>query len=301
MGRGMRGEGRGQLKGSLLDLRSLENSPTVANCRMNREREIRGTNSYAADLGFDVIQVLSEKLQGREAVAWLDVCCGSGQALIQAAGCFRDLGLANRVSLLGLDLVDMFAAMPAGIENLPFAAASAHVWKPTAAFDLVTCVHGLHYVGDKLDLDLAGRVLAAAGRSLRGAPRFEQREARRTRRPCAVFSRAPGFIPGVQTPHPPPLSRKGRGVEDVPQVGQCVAGKRIQAPRPRLRSPAAHRWLPRTTTDRISISLRRRRRPSGPQFHSAAGCRLLLRTVTRWYGRREKTAVTSRGRQMDEF
>ncbi len=118
---------------------------------MNREREIRGTNSYAADLGFDVIQVLSEKLQGREAVAWLDVCCGSGQALIQAAGCFRDLGLANRVSLLGLDLVDMFAAMPAGIENLPFAAASAHDWKPTAAFDLVTCVHGLHYVGDKLD------------------------------------------------------------------------------------------------------------------------------------------------------
>jgi hypothetical protein len=33
----------------------LEYSPTVANCRMNREREIRGGNSYAADFGFEVI------------------------------------------------------------------------------------------------------------------------------------------------------------------------------------------------------------------------------------------------------
>jgi SAM-dependent methyltransferase len=148
----MRDEGRGQLKGSLLDLRSLEDSPTVANCRMNREREIRGTNSYAADLGFDVIQFVCERLERRESVAWLDLCCGSGRALIQAAECFRDLGLANRVSLLGLDLVDLFAAVPAGIENLTFVAASVHDWEPAQAFDLVTCVHGLHYVGDKLNL-----------------------------------------------------------------------------------------------------------------------------------------------------
>ena len=60
----MRGEGLGKVRPSLLDLRSLENSPTVANCRMNREREIRGTNSYAADFGFGVIQFLNEKLQG---------------------------------------------------------------------------------------------------------------------------------------------------------------------------------------------------------------------------------------------
>jgi len=124
----------------------------VANCRMNREREIRGTNSYAADLGFDVVQFLSEKLERRKAVAWLDLCCGSGRALIQAAECFRELGLANRVSLLGLDLVDMFATVPVGIENLTFTAASAHDWQPAQAFDLITCVHGLHYVGDKLGL-----------------------------------------------------------------------------------------------------------------------------------------------------
>jgi SAM-dependent methyltransferase len=136
----------------LLDLRKLENSPTVANGRMNREREIRGTNSYAADLGFDVIQFLVERLERREAVAWLDLCCGSGRALIQAAECLRELGMAGRVILLGVDLVDMFAAVPEGIGNLTLTAASAHEWRPSQEFDLITCVHGLHYVGDKLDL-----------------------------------------------------------------------------------------------------------------------------------------------------
>lgn len=137
---------------SLIDLQTLENSPTVANCRMNREREIRGTNSYAADLGFDVIEFLVERLHEHETVAWLDLCCGTGRALSQAAQQFLDLGVASRVSILGLDLVDMFVAVPAGIENLTFQTASAHDWRPTRAFDLVTCVHGLHYVGDKLGL-----------------------------------------------------------------------------------------------------------------------------------------------------
>jgi SAM-dependent methyltransferase len=137
---------------SLIDLPTLESSPTVANCRMNREREIRGTNSYAADLGFDAIQFLMETLDGRESVAWLDLCCGTGRALIQAAEGFRDLGLDSRVSLLGLDLVDLFAAVPAGLHNLTLSTASAHDWSPAQDFDLVTCVHGLHYVGDKLGL-----------------------------------------------------------------------------------------------------------------------------------------------------
>ncbi len=137
---------------SLIDLLALERSPTVANCRMNREREIRGTNSYAADLGFDAIQFLVERSKTGGKVAWLDLCCGSGRALIQAAECLRDLGLAGRVALLGVDLVDMFAAVPAGIGNLMLTAASAHEWRPSQEFDLITCVHGLHYVGDKLAL-----------------------------------------------------------------------------------------------------------------------------------------------------
>jgi trans-aconitate methyltransferase len=137
---------------TLLNLRKLENSLTVANCRMNREREIRGTNSNAADLGFNVIQFLVERLQGREAVAWLDLCCESGRALIQAAECLRDLGMAGRVAPVGIDLVDIFAVVPTGIGKLTLTAASAHEWRPSQDFDLITCVHGLHYVGHKFGL-----------------------------------------------------------------------------------------------------------------------------------------------------
>jgi SAM-dependent methyltransferase len=137
---------------SFVDLQTLESSPTVANCRMNRERGIRGTNSYAADLGFDAIDFLVEALKRRESVAWLDLCCGTGRALIQAAECFRELGTASRLSLLGVDLVDLFAPVPGGIEILTFETASAHDWRPAQTFDLITCVHGLHYVGDKLGL-----------------------------------------------------------------------------------------------------------------------------------------------------
>ncbi len=36
---------------TLIDLPMLELSPTVANCRINREREIRGTKSDAVELG----------------------------------------------------------------------------------------------------------------------------------------------------------------------------------------------------------------------------------------------------------
>ncbi|HXY34188.1 MAG TPA: class I SAM-dependent methyltransferase [Planctomycetaceae bacterium] len=136
----------------LLDLQTLERSPTVANCLMNREREIRGTNSYAADLGFDVIEFLLEALEGHQSVAWLDLCCGTGRALIEAADSFRNRKLAGRVSLVGVDLVDMFAPVAAGIENVTLRAVSAHDWSPPGVFDLITCVHGLHYVGDKLGL-----------------------------------------------------------------------------------------------------------------------------------------------------
>ncbi len=30
--------------------------------------------------------------------------------------------------------------------------ASLSTWQPTGTFDLITCVHGLHYIGDKLRL-----------------------------------------------------------------------------------------------------------------------------------------------------
>jgi hypothetical protein len=44
---------------------------------------------------------------------WLDLCCGSGRALIQAAGHLRQAGRAEHVALVGVDLVDTFDPTPA--------------------------------------------------------------------------------------------------------------------------------------------------------------------------------------------
>jgi hypothetical protein len=51
----------------------------------------------------------------------------------------RTLGLANRVSIVGLDLVDMFADVPSGLDHMTLKLLS--IVKPSQAFDLVTCVH----------------------------------------------------------------------------------------------------------------------------------------------------------------
>ncbi|GAA2848162.1 methyltransferase [Actinoplanes cyaneus] len=118
----------------LLDDHALHASSVVANCAMNRERQLAGVNSYAKALGFDPADGLSG--------AWLDLCCGSGRALIQAAQ-----RLNGSVTLVGVDLVDAFLATPPGVT---FVAAPIESWAPDRVFDLITCVHGLHYVGDKL-------------------------------------------------------------------------------------------------------------------------------------------------------
>jgi hypothetical protein len=67
----------------LLGDKDLERSSVVANCWMNRERSLTGSNGYAKELGFNPLDVLAEK--GNVKVAWLDLCCGSGKALIEAA------------------------------------------------------------------------------------------------------------------------------------------------------------------------------------------------------------------------
>ena len=54
--------------------------------------------------------------------------------------------------IVGVDLVDFFDPVPADRPNLKLTVASLHDWRPDGSFDLITCVHGLHYVGDKLGL-----------------------------------------------------------------------------------------------------------------------------------------------------
>jgi SAM-dependent methyltransferase len=130
----------------LLDDTALEASSVVANNAMNRERQLAGVNSYTRELGFNPVDVLTAHLAETESVAWLDLCCGSGRALTQAAARLREAGFADRVTLVGVDLVDTFAAAP----EPTLIRASITTWTPRHAFDLITCVHGLHYVGDKL-------------------------------------------------------------------------------------------------------------------------------------------------------
>jgi SAM-dependent methyltransferase len=145
-------------------------SAVVANCAMNRERQLAGVNSYARELGFDPLEVVLARARGGGraqggAVAWLDLCCGSGRALIQAARRVREAGLAGQVDLAGVDLVDAFDAAPGSVPGLELVCAPVGDWEPTRSFDVITCVHGLHYIGDKLALlTRAAGWLTPAGR-----------------------------------------------------------------------------------------------------------------------------------------
>jgi SAM-dependent methyltransferase len=140
-------------RGGLLDDATLEMSAVVANCAMNRERQLAGVNSYARELGFHPLLAVSAQVgDGGGTAAWLDLCCGSGRALIQAALQLDRAGRAGRVALTGVDLVDAFDAAPGSVPGLELVCAPVAAWAPRRSFDLITCVHGLHYIGDKLAL-----------------------------------------------------------------------------------------------------------------------------------------------------
>jgi SAM-dependent methyltransferase len=125
----------------LLDDQALERSSVVANCAMNRDRRLAG---YGRELGLDVAAMAGERIA--TGFRWVDLCCGAGKALLECATLVDD----PRLRITGVDLVDFFAAPTH--PGVRFETASVASWAPTYAVDLVTCVHGLHYVGDKLGL-----------------------------------------------------------------------------------------------------------------------------------------------------
>jgi SAM-dependent methyltransferase len=128
----------------------LERSAVVANCRMNRERDLTGSNGYSREIGFNPLDFLRERITPGRHVAWLDLCCGTGKALIEAA---RIIGAEGRkIEIVGVDLVGMFHRPDPDPPCLRLVAASLSTWRPDGSFDLITCVHGLHYVGDKIGL-----------------------------------------------------------------------------------------------------------------------------------------------------
>jgi len=120
----------------------LTGHSVVANSTMNRERVLTGVNSYTRELGFDP----SEFLNGHGPTpSWLDLCSGESLALRAAA---QQLPQAV---ITGVDLVGPLrpAALPGGLELIT---ADLGEWSPARQYDLITCVHGLHYIGDRLAL-----------------------------------------------------------------------------------------------------------------------------------------------------
>jgi SAM-dependent methyltransferase len=128
----------------------LHRSPVVANSAMNRERGLSGANSYSRDLHLDLWRLLRAGLNAGRSFRWLDLCCGTGRALVEAGRRLQDAGLAPRAAVLGVDLVPMFAPVPPDLDCVRLTAGALPDWSPDGAFDLITCVHGLHYLGDKL-------------------------------------------------------------------------------------------------------------------------------------------------------
>ncbi len=131
--------------GPLLDDQALANSPVVANNAMNRDRGLDGVNSYARELGLRPLEVLAERVATNGSATWLDLCCGSARALIDAAERTGD-----EVAITGVDLVDFFDPRATTTPGLDLVVAPLATWAPAGTFDLITSVHGLHYVGDKL-------------------------------------------------------------------------------------------------------------------------------------------------------
>ena len=135
---------------NLLGDDELERSAIVANCRMNRERDLTGSNGYSREIGFNPLDFLRGQIAPGGRVAWLDLCSGTGKALIQAARISHAESL--EIEIVGVDLAGMFHRMDPDLKHLRLVEASLRTWRPDCPFDLITCVHGLHYVGDKLGL-----------------------------------------------------------------------------------------------------------------------------------------------------
>jgi SAM-dependent methyltransferase len=143
----------------------LEKSGVVANCRMNRERTLTGANGYSRELGFQPLDLLKHTAMSSGHSCWLDLCCGSANALIEAARNVHLDGLDDRIEIVGVDLVEMFSPLDPQIRCLRLIEASLTTWIPDRQFDVITCVHGLHYIGDKLGLVArAASWLTATGR-----------------------------------------------------------------------------------------------------------------------------------------
>ena len=91
----------------LLGSGDLEKSGVVANCRMNRERHLTGSNGYERELRFNPLSFLRPITATTNEARWLDLCCGSGTALADAAATIGAESLP--IKIVGVDLVQSLA------------------------------------------------------------------------------------------------------------------------------------------------------------------------------------------------
>ncbi|MVU78015.1 methyltransferase domain-containing protein [Nocardia sp. ET3-3] len=104
---------------------------------MNRDRRLP---AYRRELGFDPVDWLLTRPGPQR---WLDIGCGSAHALFEAAP-----ALSGKARIVGLDLVGYFGGSPG--DDVELVTGSVLTWQPDEPVDLITSVHALHYVGDKL-------------------------------------------------------------------------------------------------------------------------------------------------------
>jgi len=128
----------------------------VVNATMNRGRGLTGVNSYERELRrFDIAAFLrcrAESVPERR-VRWLDACCGAGRALTEAADDWTSADWARRITLIGIDLYDGMPPDRNSEDGLRARFVVGDVLThlpPQEPLDLVTCIHGLHYLPDKL-------------------------------------------------------------------------------------------------------------------------------------------------------
>ena len=141
-------------------------SSVVANATMNRGRGLPGVNSYERDLHFPLTDCLVGRVRECGKALWYDACCGEGLALAEAGMQFGASEWSHQVRIVGVDLVDMFT--PEQVPNVTLIAADVAAFTPEQPPDLITCVHGLHYLGDKLGFIQQAYAMLAPGGLLLG-------------------------------------------------------------------------------------------------------------------------------------
>lgn len=134
----------------LLEEKELVWSAVVANSAMNRDRNASGINSYEKEFKFIPADYLERLVRTHGQASWLDLCCGSARALTQTAHVLAEKRLQHHIRLKGIDLLDTFPPAAEHFSFLDLAVTSVVDWQPEQSYDLITCSHGLHYLGDKL-------------------------------------------------------------------------------------------------------------------------------------------------------